>query len=60
MGGGGCISLYNFIFLVVVRGFVCVVRDVYHSFDPVDLWVDFFQPWSPQDGVFVSTVDDVE
>ena len=58
--GGGCISLYNFIFLVVVRGFVCVVRDVYHSFDPVDLWVDFFQPRGSKDDIFVSTSNDVE
>ena len=40
--GGGCISLYNFVCLIVVWGSVCVIWDVDHSFGPVDLGVDFF------------------
>ena len=40
--GGGCVSLYDFICLVVVRGSVCVIWDVDCLFSPVDLGVDFF------------------
>ena len=38
----GCVSLYDFVCSVVVRGSVCVIWDVDHSFGPVDLGVDFF------------------
>ena len=42
--GCGCVSLYDFIRSVVVRGSVCVIWDVDRPFGPVDLGVDFFQP----------------
>ena len=44
--GGGCISLYDLIRLIVVRGSICVVWDVNRSFSPIDLGIDFFQPRS--------------
>ena len=39
--GGGCVSLYDFVRSVVVRGSVCVIWDVDRSFGPIDLGVDF-------------------
>ena len=42
--GSGCVSLYNLIFSIVVRGSIHVVWDVDHSFGPVDFGIDFFQP----------------
>ena len=42
--GGGCISLYNFVCLIVVWGSVCVVWDIDHSFGPIDLGVDLLEP----------------
>ena len=58
--GCGCVPLYDFIGLIVVWGSVCVIWDVDCSFGPIDLGVDFLQPWGAQDDVFVSTIDDVE
>ena len=39
--GGGCISLYDFVCSIVVRGSVCVIWDINRSFGPIDLGVDF-------------------
>ena len=58
--GSGCVSLYDLICSIVVRGSVCVVWDVDRSFGPVDFRVDFLQPGCPQDDIFISTIDDVE
>ena len=58
--GSGRVSLYNFVLPIVVRGFVCVVWDVDCSFNPVNFWVDFFQPRGTKDDVLISTFDDVE
>ena len=58
--GGGCVSLYDFICSVVIWGSICVIWDVDRSFGPIDLGVDFLQPWGSQDNVLISTVDDVE
>ena len=45
MGRGcGCVSLYNFVHLVVVWGSVHVIWDVDRSFGPVDFGVDLLQP----------------
>ena len=44
--GGGHVSLYYFVLLIVVQGPVCVVWDVDCPFSPVDYRVDFFQPGS--------------
>ena len=38
----GCVSLYDFICSVVVRGSVCMIWDIDHSLGPIDLGVDFF------------------
>ena len=38
----GCVSLYDFVCLVVVRGSVCVIWDVDRSLGPIDLGIDFF------------------
>ena len=54
--GGGCVSLYNFVCLIVVWGSVGVIWDVDCSSSPVDLGVDFFQPRGAQDDIFISTV----
>ena len=43
--GGGCVSLYDFVGSIVVRGSVHVIWDVDRSFGPIDLGVDFLQPW---------------
>ena len=40
--GGGCVSLYDFVSSIVVRGSVCVVWDVDRSFGLIDLGIDFF------------------
>ena len=58
--GGGCVSLYNLVLLIVVWGSVSVVWDVDHPFGPVYFRVDFFQPRGAKDNVFISTIDDVE
>ena len=58
--GGGRVSLYDFICLIVVWGSVCVIWDVDCSFSPVDFRVDFLQPRGAQDDIFISAVDDVE
>ena len=42
--GSGCVSWYDFVCSIVVRGFVCVIWDVDCPFGPVDLRVDFLQP----------------
>ena len=42
--GGGCVSLYDFVCLVVVWGSIRVVWDVDCSFSPIYFGVDFFQP----------------
>ena len=38
----GCVSLYDFVCSVVVRGPVCVIWDVDHSLGPINLGIDFF------------------
>ena len=40
--GCSCVSLYNFVCSVVVRGSVRVVWNVDRSFGPIDLGIDFF------------------
>ena len=40
----GCVSLYDFICSVVIRGSVCVIWDIDRSFGPIDLGVDFLKP----------------
>ena len=42
--GGGCISLYDFVCLIVVWGPVCVIWNIDCSFGPIDLGVNFLQP----------------
>ena len=42
--GGGCVSLYNLVFSIVVQGSIHVVWDVDCLFGPIYFGVDFFQP----------------